>query len=1091
MTELSSPGPRLTAEEMWAMPGTEIDGREHDPLDDVRPDERDAMLAARERAERKIAQWQADQPPTLAGLAKHLGEIADPAQRKQRARELVPTRQLPALINQQWREALLEHGGLRKGEYDEIRKEATEARRTRAGQPKLRVVKGGGGGGGGGDESGPLDGIPLPSSRQVPHFAMPDGAGGYLGIDYGGEDLAPVPHVHGILSVCDAEGIERDRIYLLAIDSRAGRPLHRFTDREISEGAYISALGIPVPEDGAIQKSIVTHLRMVGHQAESIPGVARWESGRLVMPPAEALPPGYLECAGTSESARSDWQLVAELACQPGNENTALNLGAAACSPYVRPLGGEVRPVSFALAGVGEPRSGKTTNVNVASAFFGAPIRLNTPISESSIAIGDQLASLGCLPLFRDEIHSAKWAPKDWQAFFMRTLNGAGRRRSSSDGSGKVRSTPDWWGVQFMSGNVDPRYGATDGVQARVIVLGNPHLADRESSKALTRVIGGCYGWPLRWLMDEGPTPDAFREMANRAEGELEAAARDGSSQTVAESLALAVAGAEWFGGHLGAPALRAAALRAAHRVLGTLSHSIEGTPVRFSDRLLADVWADVRRRPMCWPTLREYALMTGASSDQLSPNDGGHRLADVHGVLYDHKGDPVAGVLPDYFRELAEAADYATDQALSDLKESGELIVTRGQGYMHQKKIGDRKKADRFYTFRERPEADEPAPPAESSPIEPAPVDDPWSAPPPAEQQQLPEPAPEPEPAAEVAPAEPEAAGGRRGAHPAEVARAEGRAATLAANKAALDTGEPMRLLAALEKTHSPMRRRRPTAGGPERLLPPHWMPEQPHMVSSSYVVEGYAFTREYEGETVRLDRSGAWISGAMNAVVAYNQLEHTGSEPVANGGGYVLVDNHPWLEADTMPHPLSGISPDSGPVWVPVPTWQLLGQLAEAGRWSDATPLDSYTSIGVRLNAGGWVTFLNEMRKYSIETYGRDSEQYRDVKGGIGACFSLMHGYRDGVARKWKCRVHRPDWRHTVQALSSANLWRDADMFRKFDAECAPIEVKATDELIIPADAFERLCTTSRPTGKRPLLDIDPAGIRLGTYKIKSDGE
>ena len=72
------------------MPGVDINGREYDPLDDVEPEGRAAMLAARERAEQKQAQWQADQPPTLAGLAKYLTDITDPAQRKQRARELYP-----------------------------------------------------------------------------------------------------------------------------------------------------------------------------------------------------------------------------------------------------------------------------------------------------------------------------------------------------------------------------------------------------------------------------------------------------------------------------------------------------------------------------------------------------------------------------------------------------------------------------------------------------------------------------------------------------------------------------------------------------------------------------------------------------------------------------------------------------------------------------------------------------------------------------------------------------------------------------------------------------------------------------------------
>jgi hypothetical protein len=335
------------------------------------------------------------------------------------------------------------------------------------------------------------------------------------------------------------------------------------------------------------------------------------------------------------------------------------------------------------------------------------------------------------------------------------------------------------------------------------------------------------------------------------------------------------------------------------------------------------------------------------------------------------------------------------------------------------------------------------------------------------------------------TAPAAPLPAGTprRRSSSPRVATRKARQEELIAAATEELAKGEEgsLRFLAALEGEYAPMRR-----GGPDNhLRPPFWRPELPGITFSAHVVSSWSWSRRYKGRTVTLDRSGAWIAAASSVTVAHGELQHTGEIEFDGKPGYYQVQVHPWHFAHEAPHPLSGAQ-RRDTVWVPAPTMALLRDLAEQGRWADVTVLDSYTADGTRLDK--WAGFVNQLRRVAITEYGRDSEQYAMVKEAFGMALSLMLGSpgESGVARRWRCAAQRPDWTHAIQAQASATLYRWAEACRAVDPKHAPVQLRNVDELVIPAAALDVVTTKERPGGLAPLT-IDPAGIKLGSFKIK----
>lgn len=296
-------------------------------------------------------------------------------------------------------------------------------------------------------------------------------------------------------------------------------------------------------------------------------------------------------------------------------------------------------------------------------------------------------------------------------------------------------------------------------------------------------------------------------------------------------------------------------------------------------------------------------------------------------------------------------------------------------------------------------------------------------------------------------------------------------------ASQAALTNGDPLRLLAALEGPYAP------TKGHQRR--PPYWRPPLPSVVWAAHVVDSWAWSRPYEGPKVVLDRTAAWLSAASSVEVAHGELDRTTCEYFTGDPGYYLIQVHPWREGDSLPNPLGHVRKGVTEVWVPAPTVKLLTELERAGRWPDVTILDSYTGDPVRLR--GWAEFVRDLRVWTIERFGRDSEQYAELKQSIGMCWSLLLGQDQGIGHKriWKCKCQRPDWSHAVRALSSATLWRWADAAREVGYPA--VALRNIDELVLPVDALIPLTGMSGPRKTRQLR-IDPDGIKLGTFKVKA---
>lgn len=283
-------------------------------------------------------------------------------------------------------------------------------------------------------------------------------------------------------------------------------------------------------------------------------------------------------------------------------------------------------------------------------------------------------------------------------------------------------------------------------------------------------------------------------------------------------------------------------------------------------------------------------------------------------------------------------------------------------------------------------------------------------------------------------------------------------------------------RLLHDLETIYAPKRK----IDGHMRV--PYWRPPAPE-IQDLVTVPAHAWRREYTGPTVILDRSGSWISAASSVDVAHGPLVPTGAG-YRGRPGYYKVTVYPWSESGT-PHPLAGHEGQET-AWVPQPRAALLHQLAGEGRWPDGEPLDSYTGDPVRLDR--WATHVNTLRAAAIGKYGRESKEYDAVKVAFSQAVALMIGSREpGKGRVWRCQTHRPDWSYAIQDLAAVTMWRWVDDCGQTVPEHPPVAVQNQDELVLPAAALSLVVTRERSRGRKP-LQLDPTGIKLGTFKVKS---
>lgn len=908
------------------------------------------------------------------------------------------------------------------------------------------------------------------------------------------------------------------------------------TDDDLATGGWAVRLGANLSSDRDIITATGTAIRDAAHRTASEreatprPDVHS-ESGHLDVPVAECLPDGYFKMPAqvTPEQARATWrELVAILAERP---KMALTVGASAGAPYVGPM----RRKSHWWDLHGYTSKGKSTTHAAAAAVWGDP-RIGTGIvmgwNVSSIGAGRHLGQLGILPPFLDERGMPKFTPDDWGELIYNTSEGSSKLTAERLGPNTRRSSP-WFGVLFSTGNAELTKGISAGrfagIPARVIELKAPFTGGRAEADRITRdLLPRCYGWLGPEILRLYPVP-AVRELIAQAEATVGVPEDGGVPGRLAEHLHMAVAGAAMIDAVLGTGSqLTDAATSAA--VAYMTEHGDE--PEHDADRLLDALAESLVSRRAAWPTASEFVELGLSRPLDMMAGAGRTQLAQ-HG--YDQQSSGVRSddgqwlyVFPATWHALAQSLGVDESTACAELYRRELLDVpakARQERRWHSQARGAGVKLGRVYKVAvagldRGDDVDQVATPAPVLPtVTPAPAPCPTCAaagtwcgfgaaaeePAPcvvcgeptrarsacgvARTASCPTGVPEPEavaPATALQVPRPEPAGPvgpvvRRGAHPAAVARDDARSAASASAAAALAHGDPLRLLEALEGPYAPLRK---DENG--RMQAPYWRPPLPGITFAALVSTGWQWSRRYRGPVTVLDRSGAWVSSAASANVGHGALTHTG-EDGDGWPGYYEVTVYRWAETG-MPHPLGYVPAGAETVWIMAPTLGLLRDLVAAGRWPDASVLDSYTAAPVRINK--WTGYVNELRATAITEYGRDSQQYVLVKEAFGQAMSLMIGSLSGQHREWKCGVHRPDWTHTIQAQGSATLWRWADDCRQVAAEHAPVALRNVDELVIPSAALDIVTTTPRP-GSRSPLRIDPAGIALGSFKVKGTEE
>ncbi|WP_158511372.1 DNA primase family protein [Pseudonocardia dioxanivorans] len=336
--------------------------------------------------------------------------------------------------------------------------------------------------------------------------------------------------------------------------------------------------------------------------------------------------------------------------------------------------------------------------------------------------------------------------------------------------------------------------------------------------------------------------------------------------------------------------------------------------------------------------------------------------------------------------------------------------------------------------------------------------------------------PVPTQAPSTRNTPAPTQAPSVRRALTPDE--RPAARTRVMTSSKAALSENRIPSVLHALEGPCAPLR------SGRE----PRWSPERMPGIAFAAIVKNHNWRRPFRGQTITLDRSGAFLAAIASVDVSHGGLEHTGAMDQYPGlPGYYEVPLFPWTESESLPHPIPGIDKAAKTAWITAPHASLLQELVNAGRWPEFDILDSYTGeTSVRLNAGGWSDFIKELRQDVINEYGRDSEQYTLQKRGFSRALTLMLGDGEpGKPRKWECRARRPDWTHAVYAHASAMLWRRADECLRLAPKSGPVAVQRVDEIVIPKRARAAVFAEGSK------IVHDPLGLKLGSFKVKSDGE
>lgn len=335
---------------------------------------------------------------------------------------------------------------------------------------------------------------------------------------------------------------------------------------------------------------------------EPIPVHPMWSGDRLVLPPADVLPRGYTDTAGTPEDFAAILRAVLDV------PKIALLMGAAVAGLYVAPC----EHMSCIWHLNGGARMGKTTALLAAAAIFGAvgssaaPAGVILPWNTTGLGPATWLQKLRCMTGFRDDLGAANFPPAKMESLVFQITQGA-ERDSSTRTQQHREAQGGWHGVLISSGNKGiVNQVANEGIAARVIEIAAPITASGPQCRALETLIRKGYGHGLRAIVDRGLPPAEFEQWADQA-GDLLPLPGGGVERTVGEHITRAVAGARVLGELFGVPELARVALEAGRELHADLVAELLERGADPGERLLHAIAGAMASSPSLFPTRADY----------------------------------------------------------------------------------------------------------------------------------------------------------------------------------------------------------------------------------------------------------------------------------------------------------------------------------------------------------------------------------------------------------------------------------------------------------------------------------------------------
>jgi hypothetical protein len=937
----------------------------------------------------------------------------------------------------------------------------------------------------------------------------------YLGMNFKG----PLPYIRSRIRL----GTERTSQTHFLMSATPDGPALLVAGEEAEKGGWASRLGMPLSADNRIKFAVSTAINHLAYEAPEVSGTprvgAKTPDGRIPYPQPEALPEGYFISPADDEIPaafqRRGLAVMASIARRRGK--IALAIGSSVMAPLT---GGGEASQSHWFTMYGKPRQGKTSAMMAAASMWGRPGFLDIgglmrSWNATGLGIPAHLGQLGIFPGFFDETGTADFTPEKWGQVINSTVQGNARTRAPRQGAGSNDTAP-WAGVVFTTGNDDITegidVGKNAGIPYRVLGVHAPFTESSGEADRLKRAALDSYG-QIGPEVIRAFTIVRMRSMIARGNADVGADAISGPERTIARYVGQAVAGAQAAGYVMGRAIAgpdatedereetgqrTARQLRAAALAYGRLHLEMTADirPEGDMARMLSALQESIIARPGAWPDKMTYTNKGEIPGQYARPMDrqvSGFRHAD------EKTGAETIYVLPRTWNDMVKDEKASSSSALADLFNAGLLDVSperRKRGEWKGAAPRWAKSAASYRILRSAIFPDD----AEGPP--PARADGPVQGPPPPPEPPAMLDIPEPDTAAVQADSGPRRT--MAGLDPLAARRAifQGQASARAAKRrAALTPAQDARLgeaLAILDAGGGAGQLRAldamegPATGNPGPFAPvlgkraPYFQPPIPPVVNEHHAMRGWDYRREFSGSAVVLDRNAAYPSAMAGVSIVHGDFTESDGASLPMGEvapGFYLVPVCGWDEPG-MPSPLPGKTGEMA--WIAHPLMGLLRDLAEEGRWPDAEPRHSFTGKPARLDR--WAHFLGELRRYALEFYGADSDQYEAVKDAGSIARSMIQGSwvkpDSGplMVRQWKCKTRRPDWTAGIAAHSAVTMWRTADKINRAFPGAGTIALRNVDELVIPESALE-----ADMGSDSPIIRMDPSGYMFGTYKIK----